>query len=255
MLLNRICFLFLLLFKSNQLKRQIPNFITLLNLLSGCIAVIFAVNGHLVVASFFVCLGIFFDFFDGLLARKLNVQSELGVQLDSLADMVTSGVVPGLIMYQLLSLSDQSWTTISHKETSIALLPFVGLFIALASAYRLANFNISTEQSDSFIGLPTPANALLIISFPLILEFQNNDLINSIIVNPWFLMIVTLLSCYLLNANIRLLALKFKTWRFQDNATRYILIILSVILLIIFQFAAIPLIIITYIVISLLNKK
>ncbi len=225
------------------MKKHIPNFITLLNLFCGSIAVIFAVNGNMLATALFVFLGIFFDFFDGLLARKLNVQSELGLQLDSLADMVTSGLVPGLVMFYLLELSNIN-----------SYLPYLGLLITLASAYRLANFNIDENQSDSFIGLPTPANALLILSLPLIMEFQNNEVMNAIILNKWFLIGITLLSCYLLNANIKLIALKFKNWSFKDNKARYIVILLSIILLVIFQFAAIPLIIASYIIISLLNK-
>ena len=198
--------------------------------------------------AFFVCLGIFFDFFDGLLARKLNVASELGVQLDSLADMVTSGLVPGLVLFHLLGLAPQlSWETYN-------LLPYFGLLVTLASAFRLAKFNISTNQSDSFIGLPTPANTLLIISLPLILEYQHSDAINAIILNPWFLIVLTLVSCYLLNAPIKLIALKFKTWNFKDNASRYILIILSLVLLAILQFAGIPLVIIAYILLSIASK-
>jgi len=126
--------------------------------------------------------------------------------------------------------------------------------ITLASAYRLVNFNLDKDQSDTFIGLPTPANALLILSLPLIMEYQNNDLFNAVILNKWFLIAVTLLSCLLLNSKIKLLSLKFKNWSFKDNAARYLLIILSAVLLIILQFVAIPLIILFYIVISLLNK-
>ena len=245
------------------MKKQLPNLITLLNLLCGSIAVLFAVNGELVTTAIFVFLGILFDFFDGLVARKLNVQSELGLQLDSLADMVTSGLVPGIVMFQLFNLADSTWIEFSYNATvglssSLAqnsFLPFFGLLITLASAYRLAKFNISTNQSDSFIGLPTPANTLLILSFPLILEFQNNDVINAIILNKWFLISITLLSAYLMNANIKLLALKFKNFSFKDNSARFILIILAIILLVIFQFAAIPLIILTYIIISILNKS
>jgi len=246
------------------LIKHIPNFVTLLNLFCGSIAVIFAVNGFLVTASFFAFLGIFFDFFDGLLARKLNAQSELGLQLDSLADMVTSGLVPGIVMFQLFNFIDSNnWFPYDYMDTvsftqsflSSNFTPFIGLLITLASAYRLANFNIDENQTDSFIGLPTPANTLLILSFPLIMEFQNNDIMNSIILNKWFLIAVTLVSCYLLNANMKLLALKFKTWNFQDNAARYILVLLAAIFLIIFQFAAIPLIILAYIIISILNKK
>ena len=124
-------------------------------------AVIFALEGNMKLTALFVCLGIFFDFFDGLLARKLNVQSELGVQLDSLADMVTSGLVPGLVLFHLLGLAPQP------VLGDFYLLPYFGLLVTLASAYRLAKFNISTNQSDAFIGLPTPANTLLIISLPL----------------------------------------------------------------------------------------
>jgi CDP-diacylglycerol--serine O-phosphatidyltransferase len=212
------------------------------------VAVIFALEGNMKLTAFFVCLGIFFDFFDGLLARKLNVQSELGVQLDSLADMVTSGLVPGLVLFHLLGLAPQlSWETYN-------LLPYFGLLVTLASAFRLAKFNISTNQSDAFIGLPTPANALLIISLPLILEYQHSDAINAIILNPWFLIVLTLVSCYLLNAPIKLIALKFKTWNFKDNASRYILIVMSVAILAIFQFAGIPLVIVAYILLSIFSK-
>jgi len=242
------------------LKKHIPNLVTLLNLFCGSIAVLLAVTGNLIYAAFFVFLGIFFDFFDGLLARKLNVQSELGLQLDSLADVVTSGVVPGIVMFQLLNLSVHSgWESNDLCQgfyyESFNYLPLIGLLVILASAYRLAKFNISTNQSDSFVGLPTPANALLILSLPLIMEFQNSDSINAIILNQWFLISLTILSCYLLNADIRLLALKFKNWSFKDNAMRYVLIILAVVLLVIFQFAGIPLIILTYIILSLLNRK
>lgn len=242
------------------MKKHIPNFVTLLNVLCGSIAVLFAVNGHMTATAFFVILGIFFDFFDGLLARKLKVQSELGLQLDSLADMITSGLVPGIVMFHLLSLTVDDFSLVEHSVylteffSDIELLPFVGLIITLASAYRLATFNISTNQSDSFIGLPTPANTLLIISFPLIMEHQNNDMMNTIILNPWFLIGVTLLSSFLLNSKIKLIALKFKNWSFKDNAARYLLIILALILLIIFKFAGIPLIIILYILMSLASK-
>ncbi|MEZ4795964.1 MAG: CDP-alcohol phosphatidyltransferase family protein [Flavobacteriaceae bacterium] len=237
------------------MKKHIPNFVTLLNVLCGSIAVIFAVSGDMTATAFFVFLGIFFDFFDGLLARKLKVQSELGLQLDSLADMITSGLVPGLVMFHLLSYTVEGSNSYTDSMLGdIQWLPFLGLMITLASAYRLATFNISTNQSDSFVGLPTPANALLILSLPLILEYQNNDLMNSIILNKWFLISVTLLSCFLLNSKIKLIALKFKTWGFKDNAARHLLIVLSLILLIVFKFAGIPLIIILYILMSIFNK-
>ena len=242
------------------MKQFIPNALTLLNVFCGSVAAIFVINDNFITASFFVFLGIFFDFFDGFTARKLNVQSELGLQLDSLADVITSGLVPGLIMYKLLDLSHGSWTeTPLHSNTFFSLneiiwFPFLGLAITLASAYRLAKFNIDEDQQTYFKGLPTPANALLIISFPLILEFQNSDVINKIILNKWFLVVVTILSCYLLNSNIKLFALKFKDYTFKANAIRYIFIILCAVLLIILQFAAIPLIVLIYITLSVLDN-
>ena len=244
------------------MKQHIPNVLTLLNLLCGSIAVIFAIDNHFIAASLFVFLGIFFDFFDGFAARKLNVQSELGLQLDSLADMVTSGLVPGIIMYKLLLLTTNTSETVYNNWSSntdwldfnLPILPLLGLFVTLASAYRLANFNLDTEQQSYFKGLPTPANTLLIVSLPLIMEFQNNDFINAIILNKWFLIGLTLLSCYLLNSNIKLFALKFKNWSFKANATRYIFIILCIVLLAVLQFAAIPVIILLYITMSLIDN-
>lgn len=229
------------------MKKYVPNTLTLLNLLCGSIAVIFVVNDNFITAVFFVFLGIFFDFFDGFAARKLNVQSELGLQLDSLADVVTSGLVPGLVMYKLLEMCDLSWDELN-------ILPFSGLAITLASAYRLAKFNIDEDQQTYFKGLPTPANALLILSLPLILEFQNSDAINNIILNKWFLIGVIALSTWLLNSNIKLFALKFKDYSFKANATRYIFILLSAVLIIVLHFAAIPIIILLYIIMSVLDN-
>lgn len=229
------------------MKAFVPNFITLLNLLSGGIAVIFAVKGDLSTAALFVFFGIFFDFFDGFLARKLNVSSEMGLQLDSLADLVTSGLAPALVLVNLIELS------ILPSQDANCFLPYLGLLVLLCSAYRLAKFNISTEQSQFFIGLPTPANALLIMSLPLILDYQNSDSYNVLILNPFFLVVVTLLSSFLLNAPVKLIALKFKTWNFSENASKYILIIFSLVGLILFKFAGIPLIIIFYIILSLVN--
>ena len=229
------------------MKAFVPNFITLLNLLSGGIAVIFAVKGDLSTAALFVFFGIFFYFFDGFLARKLNVSSEMGLQLDSLADLVTSGLVPALVLVNLIELSILPW------QDANCFLPYLGLLVLLCSAYRLAKFNISTEQSQFFIGLPTPANALLIMSLPLVLDYQNSDSYNALILNPFFLVVVTLLSSFLLNAPVKLIALKFKTWNFSENASKYILIIFSLVALILFKFAGIPLIIIFYIMLYLIN--
>ena len=140
-----------------QIKKYVPNFLTLLNLFCGCIAIIFITQKNFQFAFFFVSLGIFFDFFDGFFARLFQVSSPLGLQLDSLADMITSGLVPGFTMFVLLATFDIETTE---------LFPYLGFVITLGACYRLANFNIDVRQSDSFIGLPTPANALLILSLP-----------------------------------------------------------------------------------------
>ncbi|WP_417444932.1 CDP-alcohol phosphatidyltransferase family protein [Joostella sp.] len=242
------------------MKKFIPNGLTLLNLLCGTIAVILAVQGNLIFAAYFVFAGIFFDFFDGLAARLLDAQSELGLQLDSLADMVTSGVVPGIVMFQLFNMSEGNYTWGNHETVTSVMqieglnfspIALFGILITLGSAYRLAKFNIDEEQTTSFIGLPTPANALFILSLPLILEFQNSSFLDAIILNKWFLVIVTILSTYMLNARVPLFALKFKTWGFKENSIRYVFLILSAILLVALQFAAIPLIIVFYVLLSL----
>lgn len=242
-----------------MLKKQIPNLITLLNLLCGSIAVILAVQDNLITAALFVGLGVFFDFFDGLAARSLDVQSEVGLQLDSLADMITSGLVPGIVMVQLLNdavgssigSSSSGWSVDQAIVFDLPILPLVGLLIALGSGYRLAKFNVDDRQTTSFIGLPTPANAILILSLPLILTFQPNDWVVNIILNEWFLIGLTLFSTIILNAELPLFALKFKKWGFKENWFRYAFLILAVVLLISLQFIALPIIILSYILLSL----
>lgn len=242
--------------------KQIPNIITSLNLLCGCVAIMFAVSGDLVSASFFAFAGIFLDFFDGLAARVLNAQSQVGLQLDSLADVVTSGVLPGIVMVQLLSealtgnsLDINAIFSDTANRTSIeSYLPFIGLLIAVASGYRLAKFNVDTRQTTSFIGLPVPANTLLILSLPLIISFQASQQITEVILTPWFLIVIILVSCVLLNAEIPLFGLKFKTWNFKDNAVRYLFLISSILLLVVLKFIAIPIIIFLYILVSLFWK-
>jgi CDP-diacylglycerol--serine O-phosphatidyltransferase len=245
------------------MKKHIPQFITMLNILCGCIATVYAVLNMLELAALFVFLGIVFDFFDGLAARLLDAQSELGIQLDSLADVITSGLVPGIVMFQLLAMSQTGgWNldfsnsagTLTWTGFKMSFLPFFGFLITLASAYRLAKFNIDENQTTSFIGLPTPANALFILSLPLILLYQGNDFLNEIILNPWFLVILTLLSSYLLNSGIELFALKFKNWNFKDNSLRYIFIIVSLVLLLTMKFLAVPAIVLFYIASSIVNR-
>lgn len=242
------------------MKKHIPNAITLLNLFCGCLAVIFAIENQLQLAALFVVLGIVFDFFDGFAARLLNVKSELGLQLDSLADMITSGLVPGLVLFKLLEKATQKFPvnyesgfqTINSENYSF--VPLLGLLVTLASCYRLANFNIDTRQTDSFIGLPTPANTLLILSLPLILMSNDVEWINDLILNKWFLIGLTLVSCYLLNAELPLFSLKMKSFKFKENIIRYIFLGACILLLLTLHYIAIPVIILFYIVLSIVTN-
>ncbi|WP_127845289.1 CDP-alcohol phosphatidyltransferase family protein [Psychroflexus aestuariivivens] len=235
-----------------MIKKHIPNFITLMNLLFGCVAVIFAVQGNLLLSGAFVCLGIFFDFFDGLAARLLNVKSDLGLQLDSLADMVTSGVVPGIIMCQLIAtaLGDHAGSNLLSSDTPW--MVYVGLIITLASCYRLAKFNIDDRQTDAFIGLPTPANAIFILSLALIADQQSNSFLVTWIENPYILILISVLSALILNAELKLFSLKVKNLNFKTNWYRYFILILSVLGLVIFKYVAIPFIIVLYILLSII---
>ncbi len=240
-----------------SIKKQIPNIITLLNLFSGCIAVYFACVNQLTVAALFTALGIFFDFFDGFFARLFKANSELGLQLDSLADMVTSGVVPGVFMFQLMLQSSAVNDALPIEVVgwnAVEWVPFFGFLITLASCYRLANFNIDTRQTSSFIGLPTPANTLLVISIGLISIYQSSGVVEVMLDNIWVLMMITILSCYLLNSKMRLFALKFKNLNFKDNWVRYLLIVSSIVLLLLFKYIGITSVIILYIILSLIFK-
>jgi CDP-diacylglycerol--serine O-phosphatidyltransferase len=233
-----------------NIKKHIPNIITLLNLFCGCIALVFAFHRNFEMAFYFVCLGIFLDFFDGFFARLFTVSSPLGLQLDSLADMVTSGVVPGLVMYQMMIN-----TSTAMSDSYLQIFPYLGFIITLGSCYRLANFNIDTRQTDSFIGLPTPANALFILSLPLVLKYSDSLFLLEILTNQGVLLVVTLLSAYILNAEIPLFSLKIKKFSFKDNALQIIFLLLSLLLLVFFQYLGIPLLIIFYVILSVVNNK
>jgi CDP-diacylglycerol--serine O-phosphatidyltransferase len=230
------------------IKKHIPNIITLLNLFCGCIAAVFVANLNFEMAFLFVSLGIFLDFFDGFFARLFKVAGELGLQLDSLADMVTSGLVPGFVMFCLLKEAQ-------NPEAVNEFIPYLGFIITLGSCYRLANFNIDTRQSDSFIGLPTPANALFILSLPLVLKNSESLLVLELLTNQWVLLVITLFSAFILNAEIPLFSLKVKDFSFKKNAIQIVFLSLCVLLLIFFQYLAIPLIIITYVLLSVVNNK
>jgi CDP-diacylglycerol--serine O-phosphatidyltransferase len=234
-----------------NLKKHIPNSITLGNLLCGCIAILFVVQEQFETAFYFVCLGIFLDFFDGFFARLLKVSSPLGLQLDSLADMVTSGVVPGLVMFYMMQ---HSFGALSVDGFSVCFWSSIpGFIITLGSCYRLANFNIDTRQTDSFIGLPTPANALFILSLPLVLHYSDSLIVLEILTNYWVLLGITFASAYLLNAEIPLFSLKIKKMSLKENWLQVGFLSASILLLIFFQFLGIPLIIIGYVLLSISN--
>jgi CDP-diacylglycerol--serine O-phosphatidyltransferase len=229
-----------------NIKAQIPNLFTMLNLFFGCVALVMVSDYKFDFAFYFVSLGIFFDFFDGFFARKFNVSGPLGVQLDSLADMVTSGVVPGYTMFILLS------KTI-FDGTSIGFLAYLGFVITLGACFRLAKFNIDERQSDNFIGLPTPANCLFIMSIPFFLEVPSNGIIvgNNIKIA---LIVISFLSAYIMNAEIPLFSLKFKNFSFAKYKLQIFFLAFSVLLLIFLQILAVPMIIILYVLLSVINN-
>jgi CDP-diacylglycerol--serine O-phosphatidyltransferase len=238
-------------------RKHVPNLITLLNLSSGLIALIYAFDTNLQMAFFWVCMGIFFDFWDGFFARILKAQSPIGLQLDSLADMVTSGVVPGVVMFQMLAniAEMQDEYNLSADNFYLGVLPFAGFLITLASCYRLAKFNVDTRQTESFIGLPTPANALFILSLPMVLKSTESEFIFSMLSNPYILLGITLLSSFMLNAEIPLFSLKVKYFNWQNNKIQFVFLIISMLLLFFLQYLAIPLIILFYVILSAFTNK
>ncbi len=233
-----------------NLRPYVPNTITLLNLFSGCIALHFAFQQDFRMAFFFVAIGIFLDFFDGFFARLFKVSGPLGVQLDSLADMVTSGTVPGLVMFLMMSNSSGA-----DAGGWVQYFPYAGFIITLASCYRLAKFNIDTRQTNSFIGLPTPANALFILSLPLVLQQTDSLLILELLTDRWVLLGITILSAYLLNAEIPLFSLKIKNFSIKDNLIQVVFLILSVLMFLVLGFSGVPVVILLYVVLSVIKNK
>lgn len=222
----------------------IPNGITLLNLLCGIIAIFISFKGYFHFAALLVILGAIFDFLDGFAARLLKSYSEIGKELDSLADLITFGLAPAFIIFNILEI-----ITIDYKE-----LNYIAFLIPLFSALRLAKFNVDTRQSDSFIGLPTPANALFFISFALIYSYSKITFLNEYFLNKYLIYSLIVIFSFFLISEIPMFSLKFKTWNFTDNKIRYIFIVISLILLIILQYYSIIIIIVLYIILSIINK-
>lgn len=226
--------------------KHIPNAITSLNLFSGCMGVVYAFDNNLKYAGYAILIAAFLDFFDGMAARLLNVGSPMGKELDSLADMVSFGFLPAVILYQLIS---QSTGIYEGNEW----IKYGAFLVAIFSALRLAKFNIDTRQSDSFIGLPTPSCALVIMSLPYVIE--RGGPVGDIFQSSINLLVLTVLLSYLLVAELPLLSLKFKNLSFKDNTYRFILLGLGLVLLLLFQFAAVPLIILIYILLSIIESS
>ncbi len=222
----------------SKLKQNIPNALTLGNVLCGCLGIQQSYTGALTTASAFILLGAFFDFFDGFAARLLKVSSPLGKQLDSLADMITFGVLPGVICYQLLA-----------KASLLFWVPHMAWILPLAAAWRLAKFNIDTNQTDQFLGVPTPAVALFLGSLPFIAQ-QPDSLWAAWVAKPEALLACAFILSGLMVSNIPLLALKFKSFQWEGNQLRYVLLATAPWFIVLMQVAGIPVLIFWYILLS-----
>ncbi|MEC9303425.1 MAG: CDP-diacylglycerol--serine O-phosphatidyltransferase [Bacteroidota bacterium] len=230
----------------NIIIRNIPNTITMLNLVCGLISIYCSFEKDLQSASYFIFYGAIFDFFDGLFARFLKINSELGKQLDSLSDLVSFGVAPGFIMFHLIN---QKLNFISCEYSMISC---VAIIIPVLSACRLANFNLDKKQINEFIGLPTPATAIFFASIPLV-----DKLSFTIFDNVFFLIFVTLIIPFFLITKIPLFSLKFRRKEKINNklnTLRILLFVISIILFYIFKFAALPIIVFLYVILSLINN-
>ena len=238
-------------------KRHIPNTITSLNLLAGCISIVLSFEGYLLTAVYLIFLAAIFDFLDGMTARLLKSYSIVGKELDSLADVVSFGVAPSIIVYHLMKITLFGSPEIPPignlvlREIVFLLIPFL---IAVLSGVRLAKFNVDERQTESFIGLAVPANAMFFASLYLIIFYSANNAITMLIKNEYFLSILVVLFSLLLVSEFPMFSLKIKSIGFRKNKVRYIFIVLSAILLILLHAIAIPAIIILYILLSAINN-
>jgi CDP-diacylglycerol--serine O-phosphatidyltransferase len=251
--------------------KQIPNIFTLLNLFFGCIAIVFALQTNNVIfylndqyissfnipeklswAAVCIIIAAVIDFLDGFVARLLKATSELGKQLDSLSDVVSFGVAPAVILYQLLRFSFAR----EENGLNVSILFLVPAFIvACAAAYRLGKFNLDTDQQYSFKGVPVPAVGLLIASFPLILHFNFIPAVNNILINKWFLYISIIVLSYLMVSRHRMLALKFSDYTFRNNLPKIILLAIAIIAALFLRWIAVPVVFIIYVLLSLFTQK
>lgn len=219
------------------MKKHIPNTLTCCNLLSGCVGVLFVLKGEFLSAFYCVLASGIFDFFDGMVARALHVKSNIGKELDSLADVISFGFLPGAVLYKLLEMS----TTNSY-------LPYLGFIVTAFSALRLAKFNIDERQSSEFIGLNTPMNTFFIISLPFIGEAHP-----TWIYQPWILLCVVAVVSGLLVSEIQLFSFKLSSLGWRPNRFKYMFLLLSLVLLLSLRFLALPLVLLSYFVFSQLH--
>ncbi|MEL7147585.1 MAG: CDP-diacylglycerol--serine O-phosphatidyltransferase [Bacteroidota bacterium] len=218
-----------------KILKQLPNLITSCNVICGSVGIIFVFNNEFLYAMYMVWAGAFFDFFDGLAARLVNAQSEMGKELDSLADMVTFGALPGFFIYRLI-------------DPEKSYLAYAGIFIIVFSALRLAKFNVDTRQSENFIGLPTPAHTLFITALPLLGQLP----VFKVMLLPQSLAIAAIIGSLLLVSELPLLSLKVKNLSWQNNRFRYLLLVGSATTLLFFGPKSLSLVVILYIFISVL---
>ncbi|MFT5858061.1 MAG: CDP-diacylglycerol--serine O-phosphatidyltransferase [Flavobacteriaceae bacterium] len=262
---------------------NLPNLFTAANLISGCLAILLAVSGRIDLAPFAIFAGAFFDFLDGFLARKLHVSSEMGKQLDSLADMVTFGVAPGVIMMAVilnsqflleLRMADlfivhewsggfnslAAWLNGVIDGRSTYYLPFVGLIIPFFSLFRLAKFNLDTRQAESFIGVPTPASTIFFMSFPLAMVYMppsgsTMTAMYEVVFNPYVLSGLILAMSLLLVSEVPLFSLKVKGFGWKENGVRYPFLLISLGLIIVFKAWSLALIVFLYLILSLIENS
>ena len=233
----------------NAIKRNVPNLITLGNLTCGLLSIVLSFEGELEVSAAFIFFGAILDFFDGFTSRLLKVSSEIGKQLDSMADLITFGIAPGFIIYKLILL--QPFFINGWSYDDYVLLSYTSFLIPIFSAIRLAKFNIDSKQTTSFVGLPTPVSAIFIASLPILSYFYGTELKLELI------LAVTLILSLLLVAELPLFSLKIskgENLKSQHNIIRIIFLISCVILLFVLEFAAIPFIVILYIFLSIINN-
>ncbi|MEM7656670.1 MAG: CDP-alcohol phosphatidyltransferase family protein [Bacteroidota bacterium] len=237
------------------MRAVIPNIFTGTNLFCGMLALVFVATDQVWAATIALFVAGFMDFFDGFVARMLNVSSEIGKELDSLADNVTFGAVPGFVMARLIQesqglnfLPDQWGNPMTNYLWMVAFL------VPIFSAVRLARFNLDTRQSDAFYGVPTPANTMILFSLWVIVDQYQESWFAPYLQQTWLLVIICLLSCWWLNMDVRLIALKFKGSGLKDNLFRYLIIFVAIGGLILFQFVAVPVIFALYLIFSFIEN-